>query len=519
MEEVYFDLDSPQGSVYATALHPEFNRAVSVESDCKNTLSESIVFEEPSKITIENENFSGFRYQGFDSDEQPPPNILIHHLQDSTTESKQFEDIKLEETYKEIESPKNKDSKPQPKADLAMPQSHIENFNPSNSSNLSNHSDSLSDDQLDDFELQDKIQEQIKEKEMIKDSVLIKSTKLIKSGMFGINNYFVYEIVSYLNSEKFQVLRRFKDFEWLYDNLKENFKGLCIPPLPCKTFKWLQDASEAEMRRIKLEKVLNILLNHSTLKKSQQIWIFLTSADIEFPKLRESMKRPKGKFKYHDLEDAIDQIVSKIQAKMNQIFNFRIIPFNKEIIEIQKYIKNIEIPSFSLSETFATYLNQQEKSLALLQSMQFTHNPQFPKSMHLLKLTTQDQYRKLKVISQQLHIENLKIEALQGALDDYKNVIKKYSELEALVERKRKKAMNYFDDSEKYMMEIKEIKKKIKELEKESFLIEENVKREKMWFQSERDEKFEGVFTEIFDVYLSKVEKEKEFWLNLKHEG
>ena len=274
MEEVYFDIDSPQGSVYATALHPEFNRTVSVESDCKNTLSESIVFEEPSKIMTENENLSGCRYAGFDSDEQPPPNILIHHLQDSTTESKQFEDIKLEETLKEMELPISKDPKPQSKTDKNLPGSHIENLTPPNSSNLSEHSFSLSDDQLDDFELKDKNNEQVKD--TIKDNVLIKSTKLIKSGMFGINNYYVYEIVSYLNGEKFQTLRRFKDFEWLYDNLKENFKGLCIPPLPCKTFKWLQDASEAELRRTKLEKVLNILLNHSTLKKSQQIWIFLT---------------------------------------------------------------------------------------------------------------------------------------------------------------------------------------------------------------------------------------------------
>ena len=231
------------------------------------------------------------------------------------------------------------------------------------------------------------------------------------------------------------------------------------------------------------------------------------------------MKKLKRKIKYHDLEDAIDQIVSKVQVKMNQMFNLRIIPFSEEILGIQNYINNVKIPSFSLSQDFSNYLHQQLKSLALVQSMQFTHNNKFHKSIYLLQLATQDQYRKLEIIGNKLHIENLKIEALQGALDDYKNIIKKYSELQTLVERKRRKSLNYFEDSEKYLMEIKQVKIKIKELEKETFTIKSNLKIEKMWFKAERDEKFEMVLADIFKVNSEKMEKEKQFWLNLKYES
>ena len=204
---------------------------------------------------------------------------------------------------------------------------------------------------------------------------------------------------------------------------------------------------------------------------------------------------------------------------MNQIFNLRIIPFSKEILELQNYITKIKSPSSSLSHDFSSYINQQLKSLALIQSIQFIHDNKFQKSIYSLQLATQDQYRKLKTISKQFHVEDLKIEALQGALDDYKNIIKKYSELQALVERKRKKSLNFFEDSEKYLVEIQEIKKNIKELEKEVLSVKDNLKMGKMWFRAERDEKFEMVLAEIFGVYSEKMQKEKDFWLNLKYEG
>ena len=40
-----------------------------------------------------------------------------------------------------------------------------------------------------------------------------------------------------------------------------------------------------------------------------------------------------------------------------------------------------------------------------------------------------------------------------------------------------------------------------------------------MWFKAERDEKFEMVLADIFKVNSEKMEKEKQFWLNLKYES
>lgn len=496
MEEFVIDSNSPENSVYMTAMQPEFCRAISLDSDSKGQSSESVVSEDHKAIE-DPLSPQGQEFQLYDFPEQPPPEmipqttIVFNDYLTSTAQGKHFEDILLEETIKEPIKPLTIKQELENKIEVPVFEDNL----------LIIESDpkDLTEDK-------------------VKDSVMIKSTKLVKSGLFGVGNYYVYEIVSVLKNEKFVVFRRFKDFEWLYKTLKDCFRGLSIPPLPNKTLKFMQDASEAEIRRIQLEKILSMILKHSTLKKSQQICLFLTTPNPDFSKVKETIRKPQGKFKYNDLEDAIDQIISKIQAKMNQIFHFRIVPFNKDLLAIQKYINTLEIPSLSLSHHFNAYLSNQENSFILLQTIHFLHNPNFSKNLQILKNSTIENFRELKIIKNQLSTENLKIEALQGALGDYKNILKKYSELEALVERKIMKSYRNFEDSEKYLAEIENINKEIKALEVDTNTIENNVKKEKIWFQADRDEKFEEVIVGIVDANLKKACKEEEFWLNFKHE-
>ena len=512
MEEVVIDGFSPENSVYMTAMQPEFCRAISLDSDSKGQSSESVVFED-HKVFGGSSSPKSQDFQLYDFPEQPPPEMIpetttiINDYLTSTAQGKHFEDILLEETIKDPIRPliikqeeKEKEKGGKEKEEEEEEERKIE---------VPVFGDNLLIIESDPKGVPE---------DKVKDSVIIKSTKLVKSGLFGIGNYYVYEIVSLLKNEKFVVFRRFKDFEWLYETLKGCYRGLSIPPLPNKTLKLMQDASEAEIRKIQLEKILNMILKHSTLKKSQQIFLFLTTPNTDFSKVKESIRKPKGKFKYNDLEDAIDQIISKIQAKMNQIFHFRIVPFNKDLLAIQKYINTLEIPSLSLAHHFNAYLSNQEKTSSLLQGIHFLHNPNFSKNLQILKNSTIENFRELKVIKNQLSTENLKIEALQGALNDYKNILKKYLELEALVERKITKSYKSFEDSEKYLAEIENIKKEIKALEEETNTIEKNVKKEKIWFQADRDEKFENVIVGIVDANLKKACKEEEFWLNFKHE-
>ena len=49
-------------------------------------------------------------------------------------------------------------------------------------------------------------------------------------------------------------------------------------------------------------------------------------------------------------------------------------------------------------------------------------------------------------------------------------------------------------------------------------LAEKNVKEEKIWFQADRDEKFEQIIIKIIEANLKKACKEEEIWLNFKHD-
>jgi len=57
------------------------------------------------------------------------------------------------------------------------------------------------------------------------------------------------------------VLRRFSEFEWLYNQLLENprYKGLIVPPLPKKKYAGNMDNQFIEKRREELENFLKII--------------------------------------------------------------------------------------------------------------------------------------------------------------------------------------------------------------------------------------------------------------------
>ena len=64
------------------------------------------------------------------------------------------------------------------------------------------------------------------------------------------------------------MLRRFSDFEWLIEKLKENenYKGLIIPPLPEKKYFGNLSGEFIEKRRDELETFLRVIATHNILK-------------------------------------------------------------------------------------------------------------------------------------------------------------------------------------------------------------------------------------------------------------
>lgn len=67
---------------------------------------------------------------------------------------------------------------------------------------------------------------------------------------------------TYKNSE-FEVIRRFRDFVWLADKLRDKNKGIIIPPLPEKNAvqKYQMSTEFIEQRRRALEVFVNRVVN------------------------------------------------------------------------------------------------------------------------------------------------------------------------------------------------------------------------------------------------------------------
>lgn len=83
-----------------------------------------------------------------------------------------------------------------------------------------------------------------------------------------------------------QVRRRFSDFAWLYDRLKEEHPFCVVPPLPEKhRLEYLTGhrfSSEfLEKRCLELERFLRHITTHPILQKSRYLRIFLESQDMK----------------------------------------------------------------------------------------------------------------------------------------------------------------------------------------------------------------------------------------------
>lgn len=94
-----------------------------------------------------------------------------------------------------------------------------------------------------------------------------------------------YDIISEKQGSRLTVQRRFKDFEWLQENLIIAFYGLVLPRLPEKnimaTFDLEGEAYQTERMRL-LERYLNVLLRKARVCRSPALQAFLSQSASDF---------------------------------------------------------------------------------------------------------------------------------------------------------------------------------------------------------------------------------------------
>jgi sorting nexin-1/2 len=103
----------------------------------------------------------------------------------------------------------------------------------------------------------------------------------------GMNAFITYKVKTTTTLPQFQrpsfiVARRYNDFVWLHDQLREHNKGYLIPPLPEKGIISRFSADFIETRRRDLEKFLNRVAQHRVLHTRPEFILFLEAPDEQF---------------------------------------------------------------------------------------------------------------------------------------------------------------------------------------------------------------------------------------------
>ncbi|GBB90525.1 hypothetical protein RclHR1_01750024 [Rhizophagus clarus] len=98
-------------------------------------------------------------------------------------------------------------------------------------------------------------------------------------------------------SQEFTVLRRYRDFLWLYNRLTLGNPGVIVPPLPEKHAIGRFQDEFVENRRQALEKCLNRITSHPKLYRDPDLKLFLESDTFTIDVKRKNQDESKGVLK------------------------------------------------------------------------------------------------------------------------------------------------------------------------------------------------------------------------------
>jgi len=102
----------------------------------------------------------------------------------------------------------------------------------------------------------------------------------------GVGAYVSYKVrtktsLPNFKSGEVEVVRRFRDFSWLADKLREKYKGVIVPPLPEKNAvqKYQMSTEFIESRRKALQIFINRVCAHEALSNAEELQLFLEATE------------------------------------------------------------------------------------------------------------------------------------------------------------------------------------------------------------------------------------------------
>eukprot|EP00033_Pygsuia_biforma_P001428 GCRY01001612.1.p1 GENE.GCRY01001612.1~~GCRY01001612.1.p1 ORF type:complete len:431 (+),score=88.28 GCRY01001612.1:173-1465(+) len=134
----------------------------------------------------------------------------------------------------------------------------------------------------------------------------------------SLKKFVVYTITTQTNMPQFEgdsffVKRRFKDFLWLHKVLVENHPGIAVPPLPEKVAVGRFHEAVVEARRRELERFLDKVTFHPSLKEDVSLRLFLQTTNDEEIGNNGGFGKAFSNFTQH-ISKGVDKLTTTVQV-------------------------------------------------------------------------------------------------------------------------------------------------------------------------------------------------------------
>lgn len=148
------------------------------------------------------------------------------------------------------------------------------------------------------------------------------------------------------------IIRRYRDFQWLHQNLFALYPGALIPPLPEKAVVGRFTEEFVRERQLGLQGFLNQVLNHKDLSQWKHISTFLLADDETFADAKEI--RIEGRSRAATLQAGVMSMVNNVAAAIqgNQYEDEEFTPEELAIDELNNYVTGLEKVIESSSKSY-----------------------------------------------------------------------------------------------------------------------------------------------------------------------
>jgi len=148
--------------------------------------------------------------------------------------------------------------------------------------------------------------------------------------------------------KEFSVIHRYKDFVWLWEQLKAKYEHVIIPPLPEKAVTGNFEPTFIQLRRGALEKFLQRVAKHPELQQSEDLQIFLEANEPTLSALpssapaTETKKQSRGFFQMlketaQGISNTVGKLPEEFQDPAHEEQKLKIEELKNQVTNLQRY--------------------------------------------------------------------------------------------------------------------------------------------------------------------------------------